>query len=445
MDLFATVRENSRKQAAPLAARMRPSKLDDLIGQEHILAPGKLLRRAIEADRLTSVIFYGPPGTGKTTLARIISQNTASDFRQLSAVTAGVGDLREVIKTAKENVELYGRKTVLFIDEIHRFNKSQQDALLPAVEEGLVILVGATTENPYFEVNAALLSRSRVFKLEALKETDLLKILKNALADQEKGLGDYRVQMSEQALNHIAAMSAGDARIALNALELAVITTPPDAAGIRQIDLAVAEESIQRSAVVYDKDGDYHYDIVSAFIKSMRGCAPDAALYWLARMVDAGEAPEFIMRRVIICAAEDVGLADPEALQMAMAAAQAASYVGWPEARIPIAMAVIYVANAPKSNSANEAIIAALQEVRAHKPAPVPLHLRDTHYQGAKEMGYGQDYRYGHAFAGHFVKQDYLPKEYQNLQFYYPTQEGAEKAMAQRLAAWWGIEDQKKK
>ncbi len=441
-DLFANVRENARKKAAPLAARMRPATLDEYVGQDHIIGPGKLLRRAIEADRLTSVIFYGPPGTGKTTLAQLISKNTQSDFKQLSAVTAGVADIREIIKNAKENVELYGRKTVLFIDEIHRFNKGQQDALLPAVEEGLVVLVGATTENPYFEVNAALLSRSRVFKLESLTVEDIKQIMSNALNNVEKGLGDYRVQLTEQALDHIAEMSAGDARIALNALELAVMTTAPDASGVRQIDLAVAEESIQRSAVVYDKDGDYHYDIISAFIKSMRGCAPDAAIYWLARMIDAGESPEFVMRRVLICAAEDVGLADPQALQVAVAAMQAAHFVGWPEAQIPVAMAVLYVANAPKSNSANAAIESALQEVRGHKPVPVPIHLRNPVTKGAKEMGYGRDYHYGHAFAGHFVQQDYLPPEYRDRKFYEPSEEGLEKAMKERLTAWWQTEQE---
>ncbi len=433
MDLFSASRETNRKKAEPLAARMRPRNFQEFFGQEHIVGKGKLLRRAIEADQISSLIFYGPPGTGKTTLAQIIAGSTQSNFTQLSAVTAGVADVRQVIAGAKENLGLYGKRTVLFIDEIHRFNKSQQDALLPAVEDGTIILVGATTENPYFEVNSALLSRSRIFKLEPLTEQDIIALLKQALADTKRGMGKYHATASEEALAHLAAMSGGDARIALNALELSVLTTIPEADGWRHITLEVAAESIQRRAMKYDKDGDYHYDVISAFIKSMRGSDPDATLHWLARMIDAGESPEFIARRIIICAAEDVGLADPQALQVAVTAMDAAHYVGWPEARIPIAMAAVYLATAPKSNAAYAGIDAALSDVRNKNFSGVPTHLRDASYQGAKNFGHGAGYQYPHSFPGGWIKQQYLPEELKESRYYQPTGRGHEKKIVEYL------------
>jgi len=433
MDLFSMSRESNRKKAEPLAARMRPRNFQEFVGQEHIVGQGRLLRRAIEADQLSSLIFYGPPGTGKTTLAQIIAGSTQSNFTQLSAVTAGVADVRQVIAEAKENLGLYGKRTVLFIDEIHRFNKSQQDALLPAVEDGTVILVGATTENPYFEVNSALLSRSRIFKLESLTEQDIVSLLEQAMTDAERGMEKYHAVASPDALAHVAAMSGGDARIALNALELAILTTIPAEDGLRHITLEVAAESIQRRAMKYDKDGDYHYDVISAFIKSMRGSDPDAALHWLARMIDAGESPEFIARRIIICAAEDVGLADPQALQVAVAAMDAAHYVGWPEARIPIAMAAVYLATAPKSNAAYTGIDEALADVHSKNFSGVPAHLRDAHYNGAKHFGHGVEYLYPHSFTGGWVNQQYLPEELKNSRYYRPTGRGYEEKVEKYL------------
>jgi putative ATPase len=427
MDIFSASRAVNSQKAQPLAARMRPRNLDEFVGQEHIVGKGRLLRRAIEADQLSSLIFYGPPGTGKTTLAQVIAGTTESRFAELSAVTAGVADVRQVIAEAKEHLGLYGKRTVLFIDEIHRFNKSQQDALLPAVEDGTIILVGATTENPYFEVNSALLSRSRIFKLETLTEAEIRLVLERALQDEERGMAKYQPIADTAALDHLAAMSGGDARIALNALELAILTTLPAEDGKRHITLEVASESIQRRAMKYDKNGDYHYDVISAFIKSMRGSDPDATLHWLARMMDAGENPEFIARRIIICAAEDVGLADPQALQVAVTAMQAAHYVGWPEARIPIAMAALYVATAPKSNAAYLGIDAALADMHSKNFTGVPLHLRDAHYKGAKEFGYGLDYQYPHSFPGGWVAQQYLPEELKGTCYYKPTGRGHEK------------------
>lgn len=432
MDLFTQSQDMNMKKAAPLAARMRPRNLDEFVGQAHIIGKGKLLRRAIEADQLSSVIFYGPPGVGKTTLARIIAQTTKSEFYQLSAITAGVGDIRDIIKKAQDNLGFYGKKSVLFIDEIHRFNKGQQDALLPAVEDGLLVLIGATTENPYFQVNGALLSRSRIFQLKELTEADILTLLHMAIVDKERGLGNYRTQITEDALQHIAAMAGGDGRSALNALELAVITTPVGQDGYRHIDLSVAEDSIQQKAVAYDKDGDHHYNVISAFIKSMRGSDPDATLHWLARMIEAGEKPEFIMRRILICAAEDVGLADPQCLQVAVSAMQAVNFVGWPEARIPLAMAAVYVATAPKSNAAYMGIDLALADVKSKNCGNVPAHLKDAHYPGAKNFGHGKGYLYPHEFDG-YVAQQYLPDELQGVSYYHPTNHGYEDKISSYL------------
>ncbi len=423
----------SNERSAPLAARMRPRDLAEFAGQRHILAPGQLLRRAIEADRIQSLIFFGPPGTGKTSLAQIIARQTRSKFERLSGVESNVADMRRVLSGAAHRLANTGQPTLLFIDEIHRFNKAQQDVLLPDVESGVVRLIGATTHNPFFFVNAPLVSRSQIFELQPLTDDDVLALLGRALADAERGLGYLKLQADEAALRHLARMADGDARKALNALEIAALTTPPDAGGIIHIDLAAAEQSIQKKAVVYDGDEDAHYDTISAFIKSMRGSDPDAALYWLAKMIHAGEDPRFITRRVMICAAEDVGLADPMALVLATAAHAAAEFVGWPEARIPIAEAVIYIATANKSNSAYLAIDAALNDVREGRTLPVPKHLRDASYQGASRLGHGQGYQYAHDHAGHFVAQDYLGVD---KRFYEPTEEGVEKKIKERVERW---------
>ena len=426
-NLFSGQADANRRRAEPLAARMRPRSLAEYVGQEQILGRGRLLRRAIEADQLSSLLFYGPPGVGKTSLARVIANSTSSSFKQLSAVGTGVAELRAVLQTARQNLELYNMRTVLFIDEIHRFNKGQQDALLPAVEDGTVILIGATTENPYFEVNGALLSRSRIFRLEPLQKQHIRALLLLALQDKERGLGNYQVDMQAEALDHIADAAAGDARNAYNALELAVLTTAPAEDGLRHITLEVAAESIQQKALHYDKQGDNHYDVISAFIKSMRGSYPDAALHYLARMIRAGEQPEFICRRIIICAAEDVGLADPQALQVATACMDAVHFVGWPEARIPLAMAAVYVARAPKSNSAYLGIDAALAEVDKLGDFAVPRHLRDSSYPGAKQFGHGAGYKYAHDFGG-YVQQQYLPDELRGRKYLNPTGNGADAA-----------------
>jgi putative ATPase len=420
MDLFSTIEKKVQQGRMPLAARLRPQKIDELVGQEHLLAPGKLLRRAIEADQLGSLIFYGPPGTGKTTLAYVIAQTTKAHFTKMNAVTSGVADLRKVVQEAEERLKFSNQGTILFIDEIHRFNKAQQDALLPSVEEGKLVLIGATTENPYFSVNAALLSRSRVFKLEPLSKENILVLLHRALADAEKGLGNYHCRVSEEALNHLAEAARGDARLALNGLELAVLSTLPDAEGIRVIDLAVAEESIQERAIVYDKMGDQHYDVISAFIKSMRGSDPDAVLHYLARMLAAGEDPRFIARRILIHAAEDVGLADPQALLVAQAAARGLEMVGLPEGRLLLAEAALYIACAPKSNSVL-AIDQALADVQKGKYGAVPLHLRDAGYPGAAQLGSGKGYRYPHDYPDHYVEQDYLPAELKHTKYYQPS------------------------
>ncbi len=417
-DLFDARRQALTEKEAPLAARMRPRTLDEFVGQEHIVGPGRLLRRAIQADQLSSVIFYGPPGTGKTTLARIIANTTRAYFIAINAVLAGVADIRQAIATAQERRGQFGQRTILFVDEVHRFNKAQQDALLPWVENGTVILIGATTENPYFEVNKALVSRSRIFQLKQLNEEDLLAVAHQALRDAERGYGNWKVAIAADALAHLVDVANGDARGVLNALELAVETTPPGPDGVIRVNLAVAEESIQRRAVLYDKEGDVHYDTISAFIKSLRGSDPDAALYWMARMVYAGEEPRFIFRRMIVFAGEDVGLADPNAMRVVMACAQAFEYVGMPEGRFHLANAALYLATAPKSNSAM-AFFDALETVEKEQEAEVPAHLRDAS-RDKEGFGHGEGYLYPHAYRDHWVAQQYLPNALQGRVFYQP-------------------------
>jgi len=425
--------------AMPLAARMRPRTLEEFVGQRHILGPGRLLRRAIEADRIQSLILYGPPGTGKTSLAEVIARHTRSHFERLSGVETGVAEVRRVLAAAAHRLQRTGRPTVLFLDEIHRLNRAQQDVLLPEVESGVIRLIGATTENPFFFVNAPLVSRSQIFELQPLSEEDLMVLMRRALADAERGLGHMQLEVSEEALRHLARVADGDARKALNALEIAALTTAPGPDGVIRVDLAAAEQSIQKKAVVYDAAGDAHYDTISAFIKSLRGSDPDAALYWLAKMIHAGEDPRFIARRLVICAAEDVGLADPMALVLAVAAQEAAERVGWPEARIPLAEATVYIATAWKSNSAYKAIEAALADVRQNRTQPVPRHLRDTHYRGAERLGHGAGYLYPHDHPGHFVAQDYLGVE---KTFYEPSDQGAEKRIQERLRYWRSLREQ---
>lgn len=417
----------------PLAARMRPRNLDEYLGQTHILAPGQLLRRAIEADRIQSLIFFGPPGTGKTSLAQIIARQTRSKFERLSGVESNVADMRRVLSGAGNRLANTGQPTILFIDEIHRFSKSQQDVLLPDVESGVVKLIGATTHNPFFFVNSPLVSRSQIFELQPLSEDELLDLIARALSDAGRGLGYLKLEIQKEAARHLARLADGDARKALNALEIAALTTPPDPDGTIRITLRVAEASIQKKAVVYDGDGDAHYDTISAFIKSMRGSDPDAALYWLAKMIHAGEDPRFIARRIVIHAAEDVGLADPMALVLANAAFQAAEFIGWPEARIPIAEAAIYIATAHKSNSTVVAIDKALEDVKSGRTLAVPEHLRDASYKGAKRLGHGEGYKYAHEYEGHFVPQDYLGAD---KRYYEPTEQGVEKKIKDRLDQW---------
>ncbi len=415
MTLFDVNKEKTMQKSAPLAQRMRPQTLDEILGQQHIIGQGKLLRRAIETDKLSSLIFWGSPGCGKTTIASVIANVTNKFYASLNAVIDGVGELRKITSVAEENLTLYGKQTILFI---HRFNKGQQDALLPSVEKGLIVLIGATTQNPYFSLNPALLSRSMVFELKPLEAEDIKKILCRACTDVKRGLGAYQLEVTQEAIDHLTNCSQGDARIALNGLELAVLSSKPDARGVRVIDLAVVEESVQRPAIVYDNTGDEHYDIVSAFIKSMRGSDPDATVYYLARMLDAGEDPLFIARRVIVHAAEDVGLADPRALQVAQSAAAALQFIGMPEGRIILAEAALYVAKAPKSNSTIMAIENALAQVRSGKNGPVPDHLKDSHYAGAKQLGHGIGYQYPHDAPNGWVPQQYLPNNLVGSVFY---------------------------
>ena len=432
MDLFDYMRKNTMKSEAPLASRMRPVSLEEIVGQQHILGKDKLLYRAIQADKLGSVIFYGPPGTGKTTIARVIACTTRSEFTQINATMAGKKDMEEVVRQAKEVLGMYGKRTILFVDEIHRFNKGQQDYLLPFVEDGTLILIGATTENPYFEVNKALLSRSIVFELKELEKEDIKKLLCRALGDMERGMGAYEGMIDEDALDFLAEMSGGDARNALNALELSLLTTKCGDDGKIHITLETASECIQKKAVRYDKGGDSHYDTVSAFIKSMRGSDPDAAIFYLAKMLYAGEDVRFIARRMLICASEDVGNADPQALLVAAAAAQAVERVGMPESQIILAQAVSYIASAPKSNAACLAIAAAMEAVKS-TTTTVPVHLKDRHYKGAAKLGHGEGYLYAHDYPEHYVKQQYLPDEIIGKTFYHPTDIGYEKEIAERL------------
>ncbi len=425
--LFDMNREQEMKKESPLALRMRPETLDGFVGQEDIVAPGKLLYRAIKADKLTSLILFGPPGTGKTTLAKIIANTTKSYFEQLNAVTSGVGDIRRVVEEAKNRKGMYGQRTILFIDEIHRFNKSQQDAMLPYVEDGTVILIGATTENPYFEVNDALISRSTIFRLNPLTEKDIRTLVERCINDKKKGLGSYNIEIAEEAMEHIVNTANGDVRTAFNAVELAALTTERGCDGKIHIDLKTAEECIQKRAVNYEKKGENHYDTISAFIKSMRGSDPDAALYYLARMLYAGEDPKFIARRIMICSSEDVGNADPNALIVATSAANAVQMIGMPEARIILSQAALYVACAPKSNSAVAGIDKAMKDVENKRTGPVPLHLRNDAFKGAKEWGYGIGYKYPHSYEGNYVEQQYLPDELKDEQYYFPSDNGHEK------------------
>ncbi len=434
MDLFEYSRKDQLAKEAPLAVRMRPRTLEEFVGQEHIVGPGRLLRRAIEADRLGSIILWGPPGTGKTSLASVVANSTESHFEAVSAVTAGVKELRQLIAAAKNRRVMRNQRTILLVDEIHHFTKTQQDALLPHVEEGLITLIGITTENPYFEVIGALVSRSRVFRLEPLSEEEVTLILERALSDPERGYGAKRVELSDEALAHFVRVSGGDARIALNALELAVETTEPDDEGVIRINLEVAEDSIQRRALLYDKDGDAHYDTISAFIKSLRGSDPDAALYWLAKMIYAGEDPRFIVRRMIIFASEDIGNADPQALTVATSAAQALEWVGLPEAQYNLAQAAIYLATAPKSNSAG-AYFKALADVEEEGIVEVPDHLKDSSRDG-RALGHGEGYKYPHQYPGHFVRQQYLPDRLQGRKYYKPSDQGYEKRIRERLEKW---------
>ena len=440
MDLFDYMREQSKEKEAPLASRMRPETLDEIVGQQHILGKDKLLYRAIQADKLGSVIFYGPPGTGKTTLAKVIANTTASNFEQMNATVAGKKDMEEVIKHAKEQLGMFQKKTILFIDEIHRFHKGQQDYLLPYVEDGTITLIGATTENPYFEVNGALLSRSVVFELKPLSREDIKTLIHRAVYDDKKGMGGFQAEIDEEAMEFLADVAGGDARSALNAIELGILTTKPSSDGKIHLDLNVVSECIQKRVVRYDKCGDNHYDTISAFIKSMRGSDPDAAVYYLSKMLCAGEDIKFIARRIMICAAEDVGNADPQALVVAVAAAQAVERLGMPEAQIPLAQAVTYVASAPKSNAACMAVFDAMEAVKTTKTT-VPSHLQDAHYKGSKKMGHGVGYLYAHDYPNHYVEQQYMPSELLGRKFYHPTDNGYEKNIQEYFRKIHGEKD----
>ncbi len=437
MDMFEQKAEELRRRQMPLAARMRPATFEEFVGQEHVVGKERVLRKAIDAGQLPSIILWGPPGSGKTTLAYIIASITSSHFSAVSAVSAGVADLRKIIEEAKERLRLHQQRTILFIDEIHRFNKAQQDAVLPYVEDGTVTLIGATTENPSFEVISPLLSRARVFPLKPLTQEEIRTIIERAMQDKERGLGNLNIVLEEDAMAHLLAMSNNDARTALNALEIASLTTPSDAAGKRRITLSTIEDAVQHRSLLYDRAGEQHYDIASALIKSMRGSDPDAAIYWLARMLEAGEDSLFIARRLVILASEDVGMADPQALLIAVAAQQAAHFVGMPECSLNLAEAVIYLATAPKSNTAAAAYWSAQGEVKHGKNEPVPLHLRNPVTGLMKSLGYGKDYKYAHSYPGHFVKQQFLPDSLKGKHFYLPGDNGFEKQVKARLKAWW--------
>lgn len=433
MDLFDYMRKNTMEQEAPLASRLRPRNLEEVVGQRHIIGKDKLLYRAIKADKIRSILFYGPPGTGKTTLAKVIANTTSSIFTQINATSSGKKDMEAVVEEAKNNQGMYGKKTILFIDEIHRFNKSQQDYLLPFVEDGTVVLIGATTENPFFEVNPALLSRSIIFELKSLEKEDIKILLQRAVSDEERGLGAYRAILHEDALDFLSDIANGDARSALNAIELGVLTTERSEDGLIHITLSVASECIQKRVVRYDKNGDNHYDTISAFIKSMRGSDPDAAIYYLARMLYAGEEVAFVARRIMICASEDVGNADPNALVVATSAALAVERLGMPEAQIVLAQAVAYVASAPKSNSAVHAIGAAMELVGKQKTSTIPTHLMDAHYKSAGKLGHGIGYKYAHNYKNNYVKQQYLPDELKGQVFYVPSDNGYEKEIKEHF------------
>ena len=428
MDLFDYMRETTKEKESPLASRLRPTTLDEVVGQQHIIGKDKLLYRAIKADKLSSVIFYGPPGTGKTTLAKVIANTTSAEFTQINATVAGKKDMEEVVNKAKELKGMYQKRTILFIDEIHRFNKGQQDYLLPFEEDGTIILIGATTENPYFEVNGALLSRSSVFELCPLSQEEVETLILRAVQDEKKGMGSYHAVIEEDALHFLADLAGGDARSALNAVELGILTTPRSEDGMIHITLDVASECIQKRVVRYDKTGDNHYDTISAFIKSMRGSDPDAAVYYLAKMLYAGEDIKFIARRIMICASEDVGNADPMALNVAVSAAQAVERIGMPEAQIILSQAVLYVATAPKSNSACNAVFAAMDNVKKYKTT-VPVHLQDAHYKGSAKLGHGIGYKYAHDYPNHYVKQQYLPDEIKDAVFYEASDNGYEQTI----------------
>lgn len=433
MDIFEYMREQNMQNESPLASRLRPISLDEVVGQQHIIGKDKLLYRAIKADKLSSVIFYGPPGTGKTTLAKVIANTTKADFLSINATAAGKKDMEEVVEKAKQTQGMYGKKTILFIDEIHRFNKGQQDYLLPFVEDGTVILIGATTENPYFEVNGALLSRSVIFELKALEKEDIKILLNRAVTDKERGMGAYNAVLEEDAAEFLADVSNGDARAALTAVELGVLTTEPGEDGRSHITLEIAQECIRKRAIRYDKSGDNHYDTISAFIKSIRGSDPDAAVYYLAKMLYAGEDIKFIARRMMISASEDVGNADPNALSVAVSAAQAVERIGMPEAKIILAQAATYLASAPKSNASYMAVERAMQAVEQTANAAVPIHLQDAHYKGSAKLGHGQGYLYAHDYPNHYVKQQYLPDALKNEVFYEPTEIGHEKTIKEHL------------
>lgn len=433
MDLFDYMRANTMEKESPLASRMRPTTLDEVVGQKHIIGKDKLLYRAIKADKLGSVIFYGPPGTGKTTLAKVIANTTSARFEQINATVAGKKDMEEIVKNAKDSIGMYGQKTILFVDEIHRFNKSQQDYLLPFVEDGTITLIGATTENPYFEVNNALLSRSRIFELKPLEKQDIRELVMRAVYDTEKGMGTYSADITDEAADFLADVANGDARAALNAVELGILTTDKSDDGKIHITIDVAAECIQKRVVRYDHDGDNHYDTISAFIKSMRGSDPDAAVYYLARMLYAGEDVKFIARRIMICASEDVGNADPNALVVAVSAAQAVERIGMPESQIILSQAAAYVATAPKSNAAYMGIAKAMKTVADTRTMPVPAHLQDRHYKGAEKLGHGLGYKYAHDYPNHYVTQQYLPDGMEEMRFYEPSENGYEKKIREHM------------